>query len=215
MTIEARFGALSTAAVSDALDRLGIAGQVHGIAPLRPDFRIAGAAATVRYAPVATAKGTVGDYIDDVAPGGVVVLDNRGRTDATVWGDILTSVASRRGIGGTVIDGVCRDVARSFEVGYPIFSRGRWMRTGKDRVQADAIGQPVALGDVRVEPGDFVFGDADGVLVVPRPRIVEVLDLAESIEEAERRIRDLVEGGMRLDEARREAGYFTLQRRGG
>ena len=72
---------------------------------------MAGRAWTLLYGPAANPPGTVGDYIDDVPPGSVIVLDNGGRDNATVWGDILTEIAKRRGIAGTVIDGVCRDVA--------------------------------------------------------------------------------------------------------
>ena len=73
------------------MDRLGIPGQALGMAPLDVRFRLAGRAYTIRYRPIgAVEKGTVGDYIDDVPPGEVVVLDNAGRLDCTVWGDILT-----------------------------------------------------------------------------------------------------------------------------
>jgi regulator of RNase E activity RraA len=156
----------------------------------------------------------VGDYIDDVPPGSVVVLDNAGRLDATVWGDILTTMAHRRGLGGTVIHGVCRDAARSLELGYPIYSRGVYMRTGKERVQADGYDVPVSLGEVRVEPGDVLVGDADGVLVVPRGREEEVLGIAREITEAEDRIRQEIDQGSRLDEARKRHRYFQLQSRG-
>jgi len=70
------------------------------------------------------------------------VLDNGGRENATVWGDILTWVAHRRGVAGTVIDGACRDTHLSLELGYPIFSRSYSMRTGKDRVQVEAMNGP-------------------------------------------------------------------------
>ncbi len=173
-----------------------------------------GRAYTIRTIPVATVKGSVGDYIDDVPPGDVVVLDNGGRLDATVWGDILTTMAHNRGIAGTVIHGICRDILRSLELGYPIFSRGHYMRTGKDRVQADAYNVPVSLGEVRVHPGDLLVGDADGMLVIPQDREEEVLTIAKEVEEAEERIREAIAGGMRLDEARVKFRYFQLQRRG-
>ncbi len=207
------WNSLSTAAVSDALDRCGIAGQCLGVRPLSSAFRLLGPAVTVRYAPRGAQGGTVGDYIDDVPAGSVVVLDNGGRLDATVWGDILTEVAHRRGIAGTVIHGVCRDVARSLQLDYPIFSRGATMRTGKDRVQVEACNVPVSLGEARVEPGDLVFGDADGVVAIPRVRQREVLDAALQIEAQESQIRAAVAAGARLDEARRSVGYHTLQRR--
>ena len=104
---------LPTSAVSDALDRLGLAGQCLGIMPLDPDSRLVGRAWTLRYGPVGQDVGTVGDYIDDVGAEEIVVLDNQGRLDATVWGDLLTETASRRGVAGTVIDGVCRDRDRT------------------------------------------------------------------------------------------------------
>jgi regulator of RNase E activity RraA len=204
---------LSTATVSDALDRLALNGQAFGLAPLDRRFRLCGRAFTVKYVPVGAVKGTVGDYIDDVAPGSVVVLDNDGRLDATVWGDILTTMAHYRGIGGTVIHGVCRDVARSLELSYPIFSRGSYMRTGKDRVKAESFNVPVSLGSAQVRPGDLLLADADGVVVVPRGREDSVLEVALQIESAEDAIREAIGRGERLDEARRRAGYFQLQRR--
>ena len=205
---------LPTAAISDAMDRLGIAGQALGIAALDPSFLLVGRAFTIRYRPTgAVERGTVGDYIDDVSPGDVVVLDNAGRLDCTVWGDILTAVAHRRGLGGTVINGVCRDVARAIDLGYPIFSRGRFMRTGKDRVEVESMGQPVSLGDVQVRSGDILCGDADGIVVVPRSREQEVLDTALGIEEAEQAIEAETARGTRLDEARVKHRYHVLQTR--
>ena len=208
------FKKLPTAAISDALDRLGIPGQALGMAPLDVRFRLAGRAFTIRYRPTgAVERGTVGDYIDDVPPGDVVVLDNAGRVDCTVWGDILTAVAHRRGLGGTVINGVCRDVARAIDLGYPIYSRGRFMRTGKDRVEVESMGQPVSLGDVQVRPGDILVGDADGIVVVPQSREAEVLSTARSIEEAETAIEAETARGTRLDEARTKHRYHVLQTR--
>ena len=87
-------GELPTATISDALDRLGIVGQCLGIAPLDPKFRLAGRAFTLRYRPTGLVeRGNVGDYIDDVLAGDIVVLDNAGRLDCTVWGDILVGDA--------------------------------------------------------------------------------------------------------------------------
>lgn len=207
------FAAVDISHVSDALDRLGIVGQCAGIRPLDRAFRLTGRAYTVRYVPVGMTRGTVGDYIDDLEPGQVPVLDNAGRLDATVWGDLLTVTAHRKGVPGTVIDGVCRDTERSLETGYPIFSRGSWMRTGKDRVQADAYQVPVSVGGVRIEPGDIVVGGADGLVAVPASRAEQVLDIAREISASEERIRAAVVAGGRLDEARTSAGYHDLQHR--
>lgn len=205
------FRKLAAASISDALDRLQIPGQAQGIASLKLGYRIVGRAFTVRYLPVGAAKGTVGDYVDDVPPGGVIVLDNGGRLDCTVWGDILTTVAARRKIAGTVIHGVCRDVAGSLAVDYPIFSRGKFMRTGKDRVEVDNINIPASLGEVQVRPNDIVVGTDDGVLVVPQEKASTVLEIAQSIGEAEEKIIAAVKAGSRLDEARKANNYHHLQ----
>jgi regulator of RNase E activity RraA len=206
-----RASKLDTTSLSDAMDRLGIPGQCLGIKPLDHRFRLAGRACTILYGPAGKPPGTVGDYIDDVPPGGVVVLDNGGRENATVWGDILTWIAHTRGVAGTVIDGACRDVALSHELGYPIYSRSYSMRTGKDRVQVEATNGPVNIGDARVHPGDLLRGDADGVVVIPRAHEDEVLRIAEEIDAVEDRIRRAVKEGKSLAEARREFGYHQLQ----
>jgi regulator of RNase E activity RraA len=213
-TAMATLARMDTTTVSDALDKLGIIGQCLGIVPMDPKFRLAGPAYTIRYVPCGIHGGTVGDYIDDLPEGTVVALDNQGRMDATVWGDILTIVASRKGLGGTVIDGVCRDAPRSIELGYPIFARSSYMRTGKDRVAVDAVQVSISIGGVRVNPGDFLLGDRDGVIAVPKERIEQVADVASQIEQAEDRIREAVERGERLDVARKNQGYHALQTKG-
>lgn len=206
-----RASKLDTTSLSDALDRLGIAGQCLGIKPLDQRFRMTGRAFTILYGPAATPPGTVGDYIDDLAPGTVVVLDNGGRENATVWGDILTTVAHTRGIAGTVIDGACRDVHLSLSLGYPIFSRSYSMRTGKDRVQVEAMNCAVTIGDARIEPGDILRGDADGVVAIPKAHESDVLRVAEEIDMVEGQILRAVKERTRLVEARQRYGYHKLQ----
>jgi 4-hydroxy-4-methyl-2-oxoglutarate aldolase len=206
-----RASKLDTSTISDALDKLGISGQCLNIKPRDPRFRMTGRAFTMLYRPVGKPAGTVGDFIDDVAPGSVVAIDNGGRENATVWGDILTEIAHRRGIAGTVIDGACRDTALCMELGYPVFSKSYSMRTGKDRVQLDATEVAVNIGDARVAPGDILRGDADGVVAIPRQHEAEILAVAEGIATAEEAIRKSVRGGKRLDEARKEFGYHHLQ----
>lgn len=206
-----RASKLDTSTISDALDRLGIPGQCLNIKPRDPRFRTTGRAFTLYYASAGKPAGTVGDFIDDVPPGWVIAIDNGGRENATVWGDILTEIAHRRGIAGTVIDGACRDTALCLQLGYPVYSRSYSMRTGKDRVQLDATQVTVNIGDARVSPGDILRGDADGVVVIPRQHEAEVLAAAEEIAAAEDAIRAAVRSGKRLADARNEYGYHRLQ----
>jgi len=209
--IRDRLIAVGVTAVSDALDRLAIPGQAVGIVPVSRGMRFAGPAFTVRMLPVGISRGVVGDYIDDVPPGSVVVIDNNGVLDQTVWGDILTSFASAKGIAGTVIDGVCRDSDRCVELNYPVFSRAVTMRTGKDRTTADAYNVTVQIAGVRVAANDWVVGDSDGIVSIPADRVGEVLTIAEEIDRTEAQIRNNIAAGMRLDEARRASGYHSLQ----
>jgi regulator of RNase E activity RraA len=211
--VSAALLATGTASVSDALDRLGLTGSAVGIMPLAPGQRMAGPAFTVRYVPTGASGGNVGDFIDHCVPGQVVVLDNGGRQDCTVWGDILTTIADRRGLAGTVIDGVCRDVSCAVGLGYAIYSRGRFMRTGKDRVTVAEIGGTVAISDAAVSAGDIVVGDDDGIVVVPRSRADEVAAVAATIHDAEARILDGALAGARLADVRARHGYHELQRK--
>lgn len=204
---------LSTAEVSDALDALHLPGSALGIRPIAGPARLFGLAFTVRFAPIDRFQpGTVGDFIDDLPPGTVSVLDNGGRLDCTVWGGILSRLAAHKKLGGTVVHGVCRDTAEADEAGYPLYANGRFMRTGKDRVQVEAYQQPVMLGDVRVCPGDLVVGDADGVVVVPQQRMQEVLTKALATRDVEEQILQAALAGLPLTEARKKFSYHTLQR---
>jgi len=208
-----RLRALPTAAISDALDRDEIPGALEGLAPLSDGFRTAGPAFTIRYAPADSTGGTVGDFLDEVPPGAVIVIDNDGRRDVTVWGGIMTEAASVRGIAGTVINGVCRDVSASLSHGYPLFSRGRFMRTGKDRVRLVSVGGQLTISGVDIGPGTIVCADADGVVAVPPARAEHVAEAAERIEQVESQIVAAVRAGSTLREAREAFGYHNLQRR--
>ncbi|WP_423184447.1 RraA family protein [Arthrobacter sp. NyZ413] len=209
--IVTRLAALPTATISDALDSLGIQGTLYGIAPLAFDFRAAGPAFTVRYEPAREERGSVGDFLDDVPPGAIVLIDNQARTDVTVWGGIMTEIAAARGIAGTVINGVCRDVSTSLQQAYPLFSLGRYMRTGKDRVRLVSVGSGLTINEVQVSPSDIICGDADGALAVPHAYAERIADIAERIEEIESKIIAAVKSGSTLVGARRDFGYHDLQ----
>ena len=202
---------ISTSAVSDALDMLGLAGQLGGIRAMVPGARCLGPAYTVTFAPVEQpGEGVAADYLEDVAPGSVVVLDNAGRTDCTVWGDLLTAFAGLRGVAGTVVWGAARDKAECVRAGYPLFAAAGWMRTGKGRVRRVAAGAPVQVGSVRIEAGDTVVADDDGVVCVPAAHWARVRELAAEVERCEAAIKDALGAGVSLAEARRRFRYSDL-----
>ena len=208
-----RYKKLDPASVSDAMDRLGLPCGLLGIHGVVPGTKACGQAFTVHYTACGETKGTVGDFLDDVEPGQVVVIDNGGRLNCTVWGDIMSYVASSKGIAGTVIDGVCRDIPTIEELKYPIFTKGTYMVTGKDRVYVDQVNVPVTVSEVQVEPGDLILADDTGAVTIPFSKAEQVLVIAEEIEEKEQQIRDAVKAGATLKEARAKTGYHTLQTR--
>ena len=214
MELIKRFKQLDTTCISDAMDKLGIPGGLLGIKSVHPGKRICGTAYTVHYVPCGQIKGTVGDFLDDVEPGQVVVIDNGGREYCTVWGDIMSIVAKKKGVEGTLIDGVCRDLPVLLESGYAVFSKGHYMVTGKDRVEVDHVQVPVAVSGIQIRPGDIIVGDDTGAVAVPLDRAEEVASVAENIDAAEKRIIELVLKGMPLKEARRQIGYHKLQTKG-
>ena len=204
------FLSLSTPTISDALDLLRLSGGCLGLRPVVMGHKIAGPAFTARFVPVGIGKKGAGDFLDDVPPGSVVVIDNGGRTYCTVWGDLMTRVAKCNGIAGTVIDGVCRDMPRILESKYPIFTRGHIPVTGKGRVRLAAVQEEVTAGDISVHPQDLIIADDSGVLVVPKSRADEVLRAAQDIGAREDRIKRMVEEGMTLKEARAREGYDQI-----
>jgi 4-hydroxy-4-methyl-2-oxoglutarate aldolase len=205
------FMELSTPGVSDALDKMRIRSGCHGLTPI-VGKKFVGPAFTVKYVPIGQIKSGAGDYIDDTEEGDVIVIDNAGRTYCTVWGDILTNVAVKKKLAGTVINGVCRDVDGIRELGYPMYTRGHFMVTGKDRVMMESYNKPVDLADILVNPGDLIMADQSGVLVIPLNKAKEVLALAREIAAAEDNIVASIQKGLTLKEARVRFNYDALQR---
>lgn len=205
-----------TATVSDALDLAGVDGQFWGPRRLSGSGVVAGPVFTVAFEPVpAGATGAAADFLDDVPPGCVVLLANNGPI-CTVWGDILAEAAHAKGIAGTVIDGFCRDIDRIREIGYCLWARDAFMRSGKNRVRMAAVQQPVEVGSGAerrvVRPGDIVCADGSGVTVVPAELLAETAERVERIAAMEERVRADVLAGTPLREARRRHGYNNVAR---
>lgn len=156
--------------------------------------------------------GTVGDFIDDVKAGDVVVIDNAARPDCTVWGGILSQLAAKRNIAGTVINGVCRDTQEANAAGYPLYARDRYMRTGKDRVQVAAVCEPVTISGVLIKQGDLIVADIDGAVAVAKNHIQAVIDRALIMQAVENDILSDVLNGMSISQARKKHNYHLLQR---
>lgn len=208
-----RFSELRVANVSDALNVFGIDGGCHGIRPVYTPVRMVGSAYTARYVPCGGIRGTVGDFLDQVDPGDVVVIDNQGSVDCTVWGYLLTVAGKQKGIAGAVVEGACRDVSIITEERFPVFARDAFLMTGKDRVMLESTQVPVSIGRVSVYPEDIILGDESGVVVVPLGLALQVLQEAAEIKSSEDRAAEAIRRGMPIKEAREMVGYHRLQSR--
>jgi 4-hydroxy-4-methyl-2-oxoglutarate aldolase len=192
-----RLGGADSAALSDALDRLGLDGVVTGIAPLAPPARIAGPAVTVRLVP-ADGRGATRHLattaIDHARHGDVIVVSSDGPPTVATWGGNLHRAAGERGIAGVILDGATRDADEIRELEPPLFARASTPRSARGRLREDAWNVPVRLGGILVAPGDLVFADGSGIVVVPADRLASVLELVEEIVAGEealaQRIRD-------------------------
>lgn len=203
---------LDTAAVSDAMDSLGINRALFGIAPRVDGAKIAGPAFTVQYEALSNEPATfqnAANYIDEVPPHAVVVVNNDANTACTSWGDILTRKALRQDIAGTVINGSARDIETIRKLGYPLFTAGIFMVSGKNRVRLKATNVPVEIAGVTVQPGDWIFGDDNGVVVIGVEHLQAVIERAENVNNTEIGIVKAIESGESLVAARQNFGYST------
>ncbi|MEV3859532.1 RraA family protein [Streptomyces sp. NPDC050095] len=206
-----RLARLDTAALADALDSLHAPQFVlPHVRPRTPGTVACGPAFTVRYRPADPDRAAflnAANYIDDVPAGAVVVVDNGGSTTCTTWGSLLTNVARRRRLAGTVVHGSIRDVRESGELGYPLFSTAVTMVSGKNRVVLDRTDVIVDIAGTEVAPGDWIFADDNGALRIPADMVEEVVARAEAVDRTEARIREAALNGSRLDTARARFGY--------
>lgn len=201
-----------TAAVSDALDLLGRGDTgLPGLRRMSGAGNVAGPAFTLGFVPVEPgAPAPAADYIDEVPPGSVVMVANGGRTDCTVWGDLLAVTAVRNGVAGTVIDGVCRDVGAIRETGYPLWSHGSYMKSGKNRTLLKTTQEPVTICGTTVRPGDIVVCDDAGCLVVPAELARRTAEAVREVALVEAAIRVELAAGVSLREARHRHGYHAV-----
>ena len=163
-------GAPSTADIADAA---GVPVAMHArIAPIWAGARIAGPAFTVR-TPAGEHR-AVREAAEQAPPGAVIVVDAGGNTDRALWGDKMSKLALERGIAGIVVDGAVRDVEATAALGFPVFAAAR-VPTPPHRDRPGETGVPVSCGGLTVRPGDHVYGDADGVIVIPAEQHDEIL----------------------------------------
>jgi regulator of RNase E activity RraA len=177
-------GSLYTAVVADALDQIGIRNQAMR-EYLRPVYKCPaffGWARTVSccdvYHTPPEPYAMEIEANDSILPGEVVVVSTHQSKRNAPWGELLSTAAKARGANGAIIDGLVRDVGKIEELGFPVFAAGIKPVDSMGRGIVTGYNVPVECGEVLVNPGDFVFADLDGVVVIPKTNVEEVLRLA-------------------------------------
>lgn len=173
-TLEERFLALPTTAISDATG--GHTNLGAAIKPLADHFKIAGRVLTVRLPD--GENGAVLEAISKAKKGDILVIDAKGNTNRAVAGDFVMQLAQGVGIQGFVVDGVIRDLAAARTINFPIFSLGTTVAAG-NKNGSGAVGVPISVGGVAIQNGDFIVGDIDGVIVIPQEDAEKVANVAE------------------------------------
>lgn len=189
--ISERFAEHYTAVIADVLDQAGYRNQVMDgtIQGLTNEDRVSGPAFTLKGAVSTEFEendwGIRAAFLDALPEGCVAVVDSSGDTSAAQWGELMSTAARGRGCQGAVMDGGTRDVTKILEMSFPVFARFRSPASSISRWRISGYDHPVRCGGVLVRPGDFVVGDADGVVVVPQEIAASILEKVEEIADAE------------------------------
>lgn len=218
-TLIAEYRVLSTANVSDGLDRLGIAGCPHGIGPLWDACgKIVGPAATLKLVPVGQASespvlGTL-EAIKRGHPGDVLVIDQAGRMDVNSYGGVAGFTTRHLGLVGCVMDGVTRDIDEFKQLNLPVYGKGFIQQSIRNRCACAGYGIEVQLGGVTVRPGDLIVADENGICVVPKDKMVEVLEFAKLFKSIEDHVIEAVRSGVDPVVAHDRVRYDMMTRAG-
>jgi len=208
---------LYSAVIGDVLDLLGRRRQFlpPEIQPLRDDMTVVGRAMPVLAADEDRSAeemlerpfGLMLRALDDLKPGEVYLCTGGTRPYAS-WGELMSTCARNRGAAGVVLDGWSRDTRGVLALGLPCFSRGRYAQDQRTRGTVVDFRCPVRIGDVEVRPRDVIFGDLDGVVVIPHEIEEDVLTRAWEKAHGEQRVFEAITRGMGAQEAWDKYGVF-------
>lgn len=204
---------LYTPVVGDILDGLGYYHQFlpPDIVPIKPEMKLAGKAMTVLmtdvYGPQKKPFGYLTECLDQLEKN-EIYLATGGTKRCAYWGELLTATARTRGAVGAVLNGWHRDTPQILEQDWPVFSCGCYAQDSSVRTQVIDYRCPIEIGDVRINDGDYVFGDVDGVLIIPRQVSDEVIEKALEKASGEKDVRKAIEGGMTATDAFKKFGIL-------
>ncbi len=212
--IVSRLQRLYSAVLCDVLDSLGYRRQAlsHEVRPLFTEAVAIGRARTIRSEPVdhfpERPYAMELEALDTLVDGDVVVLTTGGDVSAAVWGELLSMAAEAKGARGAIIDGLTRDAAKIREAGFPVFAKGISSYDSHGRSEVTAYDVPIECDGVTVHPGDIVFGDYDGVVIIPAGILQPVIEQAEAKNRRERKVGEEFKKGRKIAEVFAEYGIL-------
>ena len=197
---------LYSAVLSDALDQVGFREQAMraDIRPIYPEAIVVGRAMTMQSIDVYEPEDN--DYeheiaaVDSLKPGDIMVASTQQSTRTCLWGELLSTAAVARGANGAIIDGYTRDVRLIEKMGFPVFSTGMYPVDSAGRGIVTGYNLTINCGGVVVHPGDMIFGDFDGIVVIPKEAAREVIERAVQKVEGENITREELRNGATLRE---------------
>lgn len=208
-----RYEALFTAAVNDVLRENNMTHQTlpNNIMPLKDEMKVAGPAFTIKGGKSLVIKNEMEErakMLDELPRGSVVAWDTGGDDESAQWGEVMTMAAVKKGCRGAIVDGGVRDTDRVLPQNFPLFIKYKSSNGMLGRFRISDWMIPVRIGEVDIYPGDIVFGDIDGVIVVPRRMAYDVLIRAEEIAASEGELKKWVLDGLSAEEIVGRGGYF-------
>ena len=196
---------LYTPVIGDILDSLGYKHQFlpQYVRPLKDDMKLAGKACTVLehdvFSPQQKPFGLLTETLDQLEQNEIYIAT--GAHNSALWGELLTAAAKMRGAVGAVLDGWHRDTPQILTQNFPVFSQGCWAQDSSIRTNVIDFRCTIEIGQVTIEVGDIVFGDIDGVLIIPKQIHKEVIEKALEKAAGEKLVRKAIEEGMSSTEA--------------
>lgn len=206
--------ALYSSVLADVLDGLGhrTSALPPAVRPLKPGWKLFGRAATLSCVTVAAEPARPYalelECIDALRPGEVLVATTNGDQHSALWGELLSTACRAHGALGVILDGLTRDAAKILAMDFPVFATGYSPLDSKGRLDAVSHGQPIRIGDCIVRPGDYLFGDIDGVVVIPAELAETALPRALEKVSGENKVREELAKGRSVREVFDEYGIL-------
>jgi len=204
---------LYTPVIGDILDLLGYSHQFlpQPIQPISAEMRMVGRALPIQIADAWGKQdapfGRMTEALDSILPGEIYIATG-GSMNCAAWGEIMTATARVRKGAGAIVDGFHRDTPRVLEQNWPVFSRGRFAQDAGIRSKVVDFRCPIEIAGVQILPGDLVFGDLDGVVVIPRKVEDEVIEFAVKKVTGEKVVRKAIESGISSTDAFHKFGIL-------